>query len=372
MTSKSAPVYKGIKNELKEMIERGELPEGARIESEIALAKRLGVNRAQTRQALRELQLEGYLVRRRGSGTFVAPLSNGPSVVKMGGMRSIAIVIPKNIVGHSRHIVQGFMHRASEEDCQVITYNLNLSEADDVSEVRFLRSVVESGVSGVVTWVTNDRGATRDFVSELVRRRFPLVLIDRYLPDIETDFVVSDNEALGYALTAALIERGHKRIAFAGIEHPASSSVRDRLAGYRKALKDASLPLDDALVIDIDHLKRAPEQAVERMMAAYDRPTACVCIHFEPFRFLVEPLRRLGYRVSENIDMALVDDGHSGNPTDASLIRISQKGYEIGVESAELLLKRIADPGRAAERRFVEPGALLEAVPGESSQRVTA
>lgn len=372
MESVKTPIYEVIKRELREKIQQGELPEGARIESEIALAKRLGVNRGQTRQALRELQLEGYLVRRKGSGSYVAPRASGVSAVKVDGVRSMAIVIPKNIVGHSREIVQGFMHRSSEEDCQVITYNLNLSEADDVSEVRFLRSVVESGVSGVVAWVTNDSGATHDFVRELVQRRFPLVLVDRYLPDIDTDFVVTDNEALGYELTAALIKRGHKRIAFVGIEDPNPSSVRDRLKGYCKALEEASLRFDEKLVMDISHLKEAPEEAVGRMMALYKRPTAFVCIHMAPFLYMHEPLTQMGYRAAENIDIAVVDDNFPESPTEVPLMRIPQRGYEIGLQSAEILLKRIAEPDRAVEHCFVKPGALIDKDADESTQLVNA
>ena len=369
MKSQKTPIYQQIKQDLKDKIERGELREGERIPSEVELAKQLEVNRSQTRQALRELQLEGYLLRRQGSGTFVAPCPNGVSAVKVDGVRSIAIVIPKNIAGHSRHIVEGFMHRSSQdEDCQVITYNLNLSEADDPSEVRFLRSVIESGVSGVVAWVTNDSGATSDLIRELVERRFPLVLVDRYLPDLDIDFVVSDNEALCYELTTALIQRGHKRIAFAGIEHPNPSSVNDRLKGYRKALEEKSLAFDEKLVMDIGHLKEAPEQAVGKMMAPYERPTAFVCIHLEPFQMMDDPLRKLGYRIAENIDIAAVDDDFPDRAPDVPLIRIPQQGFEMGLQSAELLLKRIAEPQRAVEQRFVKPGALIDTDAHESTQ----
>ena len=371
-TSEHTPVYQAVKEHLKDRIERGELKEGDRVPTEMELARQFGVNRSQTRQAMRDLQLEGYVVRRRGSGTFVAPSANGGAIVKMAGGRSIAIVIPKNIIGHSHHIVEGYMHRTSEEDCQVIIYNMNLTQADNTSEVRFLRSVVESGVSGVVAWITNDSGATYDLVYELVDRRFPLVLVDRYLPDIETDFVVSDNDALCYELTKALIRRGHKRIAFAGVEYPTSSSVRDRLAGYRRALEEASLAFDEKLVMDIDYSEEVPKRAVEGMMAPYESPTAFVCIHSEPFRLLYDPLRELGYRASENIDIAVVDDGCPGVPADVPLIRVSQRGHEIGVQSADLLLKRIAEPSRAFERRFVEPGAVIDAHTGESTQLVSA
>ena len=63
------PVYEDIKRRIKEQIRRGDLKAGDRVPSEYELVNQLGVSRNQTRQALRELELEGYVVRRRGSGS---------------------------------------------------------------------------------------------------------------------------------------------------------------------------------------------------------------------------------------------------------------------------------------------------------------
>ncbi|MCP4640461.1 MAG: GntR family transcriptional regulator [bacterium] len=351
------PIYEGLKQELKGRIERGELKEGARVPSELELASQLGVNRSQTRLALRELQLEGYIVRKQGSGSYVAPQPNRVSPVRVGDSRAVAIVISQEVFGHSLHITQGFIHRASEEGLQVITYNLNQQHTDDAAEVRFLRSVIDSGVSGVVAWVGHDTGHTHDYVRELADRRFPIVLVDRYLPEVETDFVVSDNEALGYELTNALLALGHKRIAFAGIEHPTPSSVQDRYAGYRRALEEASIPFDERLVMDLNHVNAMRRDAVKSVMALAESPTAFACIHLGPVQLLIEPLKELGYCLSENVDIAAVDDHYEGLP-ELPLIRMRQQGYDIGMKSAELLLTRMEEPDRAAERCFVSPRAL--------------
>jgi len=47
----------------------------------------------------------------------------------------------------------------------------------------------------------------------LVLRGVPVVLVDRYLPGVPTDAVVFDDFAVGHALTAALVERGHTAVA---------------------------------------------------------------------------------------------------------------------------------------------------------------
>jgi GntR family transcriptional regulator len=61
-----------VQHELKQRIDRGELPAGTRLPSEPDLAAELQVSRATLREALRAMESEGLLRRRQGSGTFVA------------------------------------------------------------------------------------------------------------------------------------------------------------------------------------------------------------------------------------------------------------------------------------------------------------
>jgi len=63
-----------VQDELKQRIDRGELPAGTRLPSEPELAAELQVSRATLREALRAMELEGLLRRRQGSGTFIADL----------------------------------------------------------------------------------------------------------------------------------------------------------------------------------------------------------------------------------------------------------------------------------------------------------
>lgn len=66
------PLYYQIKTRLLEQIEAGQLKPGDRVPSERELTERYGVSRMTARQALVELETQGYLVRVQGRGTFVA------------------------------------------------------------------------------------------------------------------------------------------------------------------------------------------------------------------------------------------------------------------------------------------------------------
>ncbi len=80
----TTPLYLQLKGRIEELIRQGELREGQALPSERELAKRLGVSRLTVRRALDELVSGGMLVRRHGSGTFVASRVQRPLSVLTG------------------------------------------------------------------------------------------------------------------------------------------------------------------------------------------------------------------------------------------------------------------------------------------------
>jgi GntR family histidine utilization transcriptional repressor len=77
----SRPLYQRVKDWVRERIAAGELAEGDPVPSEEDLARELGISRLTVHRALRELMLEGVLVRFRRRGTFVAALVPQSSAV---------------------------------------------------------------------------------------------------------------------------------------------------------------------------------------------------------------------------------------------------------------------------------------------------
>ena len=70
----------------------------------------------------------------------------------------------------------------------------------------------------------------------------PLVMVTRYVPGVECDYVGNDNR-LGLILaTRHLLELGHRRLAFIGY-NKRTTTGRDRFAGFRSALKEAGVTL---------------------------------------------------------------------------------------------------------------------------------
>jgi len=344
--------HEGIKGDLKIQIERGEYAEGARVPSEYELARRFGVSCNHTRQALRELESEGYLVRQRGSASYVSPVEKRLVGNVVEGEATVALVFPQYLSHYSRDVVDGFMQHIAMADKQTIVYNVQF---DEDREARSLKAIVESGVAGLAVWVEHNSQTNLELFSGLRERRFPIVLVDRRLPGVDVDSVTSDNVEIGYRLTRALIDRGHRRIAFAGLARSKAASVLDRLTGYHRALDEAGIAADSNLVASLTRIHEAPSVVTGELMGLYDRPSAICCVHDSPARLLHKELTRFGYRIPEQVEIAVLEDHHLPLGDPLPMIKVSQRGFEIGAASAEMLLSRLSDPQAPVEQREIPP-----------------
>ncbi|WP_181308593.1 LacI family DNA-binding transcriptional regulator [Rufibacter sp. XAAS-G3-1] len=78
-------------------------------------------------------------------------------------------------------------------------------------------------------------------IKALLEEDIPVILFDRYFPDLETNYVVIDNENATYKAMNHLIESGYQNIGFITIAAK-QTQMLDRLSGYHKAVKEANLP----------------------------------------------------------------------------------------------------------------------------------
>ena len=106
------------------------------------------------------------------------------------------------------------------------------NERTDASAEQHLADLVNGSAADGIVYVSATLG------SPLPGRPggFPMVLVNRYLDDVDVDTVVSDNRRGGRLVAEAMVELGHRRIALiAGPENTTTS--RDRERGFREQLR---------------------------------------------------------------------------------------------------------------------------------------
>ncbi|WP_260407870.1 LacI family DNA-binding transcriptional regulator [Planomonospora venezuelensis] len=171
---------------------------------------------------------------------------------------------------------------------------------------------------------------------------------------VRCDTVLCDNAGGAHAGTVHLIRHGHRRIAFLG-DDPSIFTAAERLRGYRRALADAGLGPDDALVA------MGPAEgsgaALERMLAGPEPPTAVLTGNG---RITVAVLRGTRHRPA----LVGFDDFELADVLSPAVTVVAQDPAGLGRTAAELLFRRLAGEHGPA-RRIELPTRLIPRGSGE-------
>ncbi|MGY1692890.1 LacI family DNA-binding transcriptional regulator [Geodermatophilus sp. SYSU D01105] len=183
-------------------------------------------------------------------------------------------------------------------------------------------------------------------------QRTPVVFVDRAPEGVPGDAVLVDDLGAGEAATRHLLDHGHRRVAFLGsaLRNP---TTRLRLAGYRRALEERGLAVDESLVAV--GAESAPEAraAAEQLFAGPRPPTAVFSSNMRCSLGLVPLLHASG-----RTDVAVVsfDDFPMADSLVPAVTVIDHDPEVIGAAAAELLFRRLEDLDAPAETVVVPVG----------------
>ena len=246
--------------------------------------------------------------------------------------------------------------RGAEDVAQRRGYTLILGNTDEqaAKEHRYVNTLVSHRVDGVVVSTSGDG------LQLLQKRMVPFVLIDRKSPGVVADLVTSDSYDGGRQIVEHMVERGYRKIAFVG-GPPRISTLEERLAGYRDAMREAGLKPQ----IRLGRYDRASgEEIVESLLAEGALPEALIAANAAVARGIVASLRRNGVSLPGQIGVASFGDPET-EPLDPFLTVVAQPAYEIGWRAMETLLARIAGD-RSPPRELYLPVSLVvrDSTPG--------
>ncbi len=178
------------------------------------------------------------------------------------------------------------------------------------------------------------------FVSKLKTVEIPIVFID-YLPKAKAyPSVMIDNINGGIQATNHLIDLGHKNIGFIGgdINHP---SIKDRLKGYKQALLDAKLKVDEKSIIsDEDYPARENGfNAAKKLLEQNKKITAIFACNDAMAIGVIQYLKSQKLKVPEDISVIGFDDVEADLALDPPLSTIRVLKTEMGSEAMKMMAR---------------------------------
>ncbi len=120
------------------------------------------------------------------------------------------------------------------------------AEEDAAEESAYLDMLLSQRVDGLILVPTGQSMAN---VQRVLQANVCVVLVDRDLPMLKIDRVLSDNFAGAYKLTRHLIDLGHRRIGIISAPQH-SGSIARRIAGINHALLESGVQQEQHLFVE--------------------------------------------------------------------------------------------------------------------------
>jgi LacI family transcriptional regulator len=310
-------------------------------------------------KALAQLEREGYVVRRVGDGTYVSDEQSLPksALTNGDGGNYVAMLVNSMAYGLVPHLIHLIERRFSQLGYHILLKNL---EHDFEGAIVAIRSLEGLNLRGILfTPIYSDLYETEnlDILRHIAQRTKAVVLVGSHLRRSDCCYVASDNFGGAHLGVKHLADRGRRRIAL--MWNDRDSATYDRIEGYKKALEDAGLSLNEDYIVRCkytmpsDSADNPADCAMQTLMALPQPPDAIFALDDYLALFVEHYCEEHGIAVPR--DLAIV--GHDDFLV-TRLTSVRQDVDQIAERTVDLLLTLMN--GREPEtRRIVVPAALV-------------
>jgi DNA-binding LacI/PurR family transcriptional regulator len=307
------------------------------------IARELGVSPSTVSRALKDHPSISRETRQRVK--VIAQQQNyRPNFLAMGLRRkntqTIGLIIPEIVHHFFSSVISGI-----EELAYASAYRVMICQSNDdpAREALNLNALIDHRVDGVLVSISKNT-FDHDHFKRVLDQGVPVVFFDRISEELATDRVMADDYEGARAVTTHLIQQGRKRILH--LATPGHLVVgKERLGGYYQALHDQGIERNNKYVLQCDTRQQVMEMSKTILELAGEIDAIFAVNDFTAIAAM-QLLQENGFGIPGQISVAGFGDDPIARIVRPRLTTMEQKGFEIGRESARLLIERIENPDK--------------------------
>ena len=271
----------------------------------------------------------------------VDELNYAPSAVarslKCNTTRTIGMLVTKSTNPFFAEVVHGVEEYLYGEGYTLILCN---TEGNLAKQRDYLRMLAEKRVDGLLVMCSD---LDEQLLQLLERQKdLPMVIMDWGPESPQTDNIQDNAELGGYVATKFFIEHGHKAIGCL-TGHSEKVACRERLKGFRKAMSEAGLAVNEDWLLEGDFECESAVKAAEAFIAMKERPTAIFCFNDIMAMGLISTFQQAGIRVPDDVSIIGYDNIDLAPYFAPPLTTIHQPKRRLGKSAVEILMQRVKD-----------------------------
>lgn len=350
-------LYKKIESYIRDIIRQNATVPNYKLPSERTLSQIFEASRKPVRNAYENLIQKGLVVNTHGKGYFISPqaVANTPRTSGSEPLR-ISLIIPSITTQYCHEILVGTSNFCSERQVEL---TILVSDDDPEKENRLLTSAPLSGSKGIILFPA-DRDNPHDHeIFKLCSKKYPLVLVDRMLPNISTSFVASENHDIMVNAVEFLRDEGFQYPVYVTPPSALASTVETRINGFTHGLlRHYKMATPQNLLV----LEGSPQQKKSTMIRHLQKypDTQIIIVSGTMRQTVLTAVQELGIRIPEDLKLMIFDDELS--PSERISLKpyiLKQDGYHIGYHAAEYLYNQVYGDLRSLTKLL--PVAIIDA-----------
>ncbi len=216
-----------------------------------------------------------------------------------------------------------------------ITVQLCDSNEDAATELGLLQQMLSRRLNGMILAPVGKHSP--DLARAIESAPFPLVVLDRIIPDLEIPSVGIDNANAGRIAAEHLIQSGHPKIGCLRGDHE-SFTDRERLRGVREALIEAGLPVEESWFAGAGYSRESGLEGAHAILGAEQPPTAVITLNGQGILGILQAASELNVSIPDDLSVVAFDEQPWSAFMKPPLTTVVQPLDAMAVQAVSLLL----------------------------------
>jgi LacI family transcriptional regulator len=266
--------------------------------------------------------------------------------------KTIGLMIPDITNPFFPEVAIGVEEAASKVGYTVFLINTNWDEERELNSFKVL---LRKQIDGLIIAPSSEN---LEHLENILNKGIKIVFLGRKLDCKGSTSIMIDNEIGMYKAVEYLINKGHKNIAFLGGQKELSMN-QGRLKGYKNALKDYALEINEEL-IKFDNSKREGGYHLTRKLIESGlKFSAVVTVNDLLALGAIQAIKEKGLLIPSDVAIIGFDDIKLDSLPEIHLSTVSQPKYEMGRLAFESLLKQIKGESSVSTKVLLEPELII-------------
>lgn len=244
--------------------------------------------------------------------------------------------------------------RVVEDEAKHHGYSVIIGSSDENAAKSWdlLHVLLNRQVDGFI--IVSSEGSQNNILL-LKEKGIPFVLLDRHFPEIQTDFVTTNNYKASYDATVHLLENGYEEIGLIAY-YSEMYHMQERIRGYHQALIENNIVPRKEWLKKVSFLDMEPKVRTA-IDALTDGPKPVKAVIFATYGLAINGLKYVNERrIKVPDDLAIVSYGQAEvfDLYYCPISYIRQPLEQLGKTAVELLMTKLKNPDEAMKQIFME------------------